>query len=229
MAEETRPESTPGPRRIVGPEGQPISINVPEPTVVFTNRLSEWQQKLVALAGVVTSLGTLFLVVATLLIFFVAWSEYDDFKLQRELELVDQSFERFYSPTMLQARRAAAQAVDQGTPSILQVFQFFERMGIQTRVGLLTPKQVHEHFGGLIDYYWCGWRNWVEERRMKTGKPDIWIEFEHLHEAVNLVDGKDAGECISEDDILRMAETETKVADDHINKLYGSALEPIGQ
>lgn len=221
-----------------GRADQPLLREVPDlppepikPTVVITNRLPLWAQVIAAVATGITALATSALVVATLLLFLGVRQEYEhyreeyaDYKLQRQLNLMDNHLERFNSPLMLHARNSAAQSLGEGGPLQLLVFQFFERMGIQAREGLVTPKAVRDYFGTMPQFYWCGWTDWVEERREEKGDPEIWIEFENLNEGIAEVTGR---KCISEAEIQEHAGYELVITHEYLSRLeQGTAALP---
>jgi hypothetical protein len=134
-----------------------------------------------------TAIGTVALAVIALVALF---SQNRSFRLALAVDISMKLDDRFDRKEFQQLRSRAALALKtrHNQVNAEDVFDFFETVGLFTRLGAQTPDVVHSLFFHWINLYWNAGRDHIRMRQ-KDSKL-IWKDFEALYQEVLEIERK---------------------------------------
>lgn|GEM_PF-5212619 len=220
--------------KMVPPEEAIESSGPPPSSVTKVELVTSKLQVASSIAIVLTSLFTGVTAIATVAL---AWgvafqlgdakASFEDYKNQRRLANMERRHEDFSTPRMLYTRNRAAQKLGEGSPHIMVVFQFFEKLAGEWKAGVVTSEDVDFYFLEHVFFYWCGWREWVHAVRKDNGEdPEngpSWSAFQELHKEIAQAERR---ECWKGPEISDFATNELLLFDLELDYRAGLKEEP---
>jgi hypothetical protein len=127
----------------------------------------------------------------------------------KSLETAASFFREWQSPQMLQARADSAATYPRANERTLQVFNFFERLGVASDQGIVSHQDTSDYFRDPIMFYWCAYEPWIETTRRSSGEDpangDLFHSFQSL---VRYTRQLDHAQCPSALEIQNLLEIE---------------------
>lgn len=113
----------------------------------------------------------------------------ETFRLSINADLVMRLEEQFDGEVMRRSRRSAAKALleNQHLSEAEDVFDFFETVGLLSRLEALNEEMVHSTFFHWINAYWVAGRNYISEKREEKSAV-LWVDFESVYETTRALE-----------------------------------------
>lgn len=171
----------------------------PVSDVTTTGEKAAWVQAWASIAAVMLTLGGLVFVIVQITF---AKEQFLAYKAERATDRLEKLHTEWDSPTMLAWRAAAASDYPRETPYLKQIFDFFERLSIAKKKGIVSGEDVDLYFQTDMLAYWCGFENVVKQKRISLGEdPDkstLWGEFQ---KSVAEMKERNHVQCLTEADL----------------------------
>lgn len=105
------------------------------------------------------------------------------FRLSISADLLTRLEENFDGEVLRHSRRSAARALleKQRLNEAEDVFDFFETVGLLSRLEALNDEMVHSTFFHWINAYWVAGRTYIEKRRQDKSTV-LWVDFEGVYQ-----------------------------------------------
>lgn len=128
-----------------------------------------------------TAIGTISLALIALVTLYF---QNRSVKLTLAIDISMKLDDRFEAKRFCEARSRAAMALKlhENEVDAEDIFDFFETVGLFTRIGALTPGIAHSRFFHWINLYWNAGRDHIRMRQ-KNSKL-VWRDFEALYNSV---------------------------------------------
>lgn len=150
--------------------------------------------QVLAIANIATAIASVLAAIAAFLAVCIAYKAFrsqerafyassEAFRLSLSADLVTKLEEKFDSDVMRHARLSAATAL-LGQESIGEAedaFDFFEMLGLLSRVGALNNEMVHCIFFHWTNMYWTAGQDYIAQTRNNRSST-LWTDFQTIYE-----------------------------------------------
>jgi hypothetical protein len=111
------------------------------------------------------------------------------FRLSIGADLVTGLEEKFDSEVLRRSRRSAASALlkHQNLGDAEDLFDFFEMVGLLSRLGALNDEMVHCMFFHWINAYWTAARDYIVKTREERTSV-LWVDFQTVYERTRAIE-----------------------------------------
>ena len=144
-----------------------------------------------AIASIVTAIGT---IAGPVVVWRMMRGQTNDYKLALAADVAMKFDDRFNGTTFLRTRSVAATSLlpPNSGEEAEDVFDFFDTVGLFTRLGVLDVQIAHSLFFHWINLYWCAGKHYIGS--MQKDSAQRWNDFEWLYKQVVTVEKtKDPG------------------------------------